>query len=47
LNRYSEKLPVVNTWTKPSSDKWRRVEEEIGEVLPLVAAESERLGYPQ
>jgi hypothetical protein len=47
LNRYSEKLPVVNTWTKPSSDKWRRVEEEIGEVLPLVAAEAERLGYPQ
>jgi len=47
LERYGEKLPVVNTWSKPSSDKWRRVEEEIEEVLPLVAAESERLGYPQ
>jgi hypothetical protein len=47
LERYGDKLPVVNTWSKPSSDKWRRVEEEIEEVLPLVAAESERLGYPQ
>jgi len=46
LERYSEKLPVVNTWSKPSSDKWKRVEQEITEVLPLVAAESERLGYP-
>jgi hypothetical protein len=45
LERYSAKLPVVNTWTKPDSDKWRRVEAEIGEVLPSVAAESERLGY--
>jgi len=46
LERYSEKLPVVNTWSKPSGDKWKRVEQEITEVLPLVAAESERLGYP-
>jgi hypothetical protein len=46
MMRYSEKLPVVNTWSKPSSDKWRRVEDELTEVLPLVAAESERLGYP-
>ena len=45
LERYSEKLPVVNTWTKPSSDKWRRVETQIAQVLPLVAVESERLGY--
>jgi hypothetical protein len=45
LERYKEKLPVVNTWTKPSSDKWRRVEEEIGGVLPIVAPEAERLGY--
>ena len=45
LERYSEKLPVVNTWSKPSSDKWKRVEQEITDVLPLVAAESERLGY--
>ena len=46
VERYSEKLPVVNTWTKPSSDKWRRVEDELTGVLPLVSAESERLGYP-
>jgi hypothetical protein len=46
VKRYSEKLPVVNTWTKPSSDKWRRIETELNEVLPLVSSESERLGYP-
>ncbi len=46
LERYGEKLPVVNTWTKPSSDKWKRVEDEISDVLPLVGVESERLGYP-
>ncbi len=46
IERYSEKLPVVNTWSKPSSDKWKRVEEQLTTVLPLVAAESERLGYP-
>lgn len=45
LERYGKKLPVVNTWTKPSSEKWRRVEEEVGEVLPLVVDESDRLGY--
>ncbi len=46
LERYSRKLPVVNTWTRPSADKWRKVEREISEVLPLVADESQRLGYP-
>ncbi len=46
LERYGDKLPVVNTWTKPSSDKWRRVEEQIADVLPLVSAEAARLGYP-
>jgi Sulfotransferase family len=46
LERYGGKLPVVNTWTKPNSDKWRRVEDELSDVLPLVAAESEQLGYP-
>ncbi|HXW33872.1 MAG TPA: sulfotransferase [Acidimicrobiales bacterium] len=47
LARYSKKLPVVNTWTKPRSDKWRRVEDQITAVLPLVAEESDRLGYPR
>jgi hypothetical protein len=46
IERYREKLPVVNTWSKPSSDKWRTLEEELAKVLPLVAAQSERLGYP-
>ncbi len=45
IERYREKLPVVNTWTKPDSDKWRRVEKELEGVLPLVTAEAERLGY--
>ena len=46
LDRYSRKLPVVNTWSLPSADKWRKVEHEVSGVLPLVAAESRRLGYP-
>ncbi len=46
LDRYSRKLPVVNTWTMPSADKWRKVERELSGVLPLVATESRRLGYP-
>jgi Sulfotransferase family len=45
LERFAEKLPVVNTWSKPSADKWKRVEEQIGSVLPLVASEAGRLGY--
>ena len=28
LDRYSRKLPVVNTWSMPSADKWRKVERE-------------------
>ena len=47
LERYGEKLPVVNTWTKPSSDKWKRVEEQITAVLPLVAAESDGSATPR
>jgi hypothetical protein len=46
LERFAEKLPVVNTWSKPSADKWKRVEDQIETVLPLVASEAERLGYP-
>ena len=46
LQRYSRKLPVVNTWTMPSADKWRKVGVELSGVLPLVATESRRLGYP-
>ncbi len=46
LDRYTRKLPVVNTWSRPSPDKWRKVEGGLAGVLPLVAAESRRLGYP-
>jgi hypothetical protein len=45
LERFAEKLPVVNTWSKPSADKWKKVEDQIGSVLPLVASEAGRLGY--
>jgi hypothetical protein len=46
LRRFSEKLPVVNTWSRPRSDKWRTMKREVELVLPSVSAESERLGYP-
>lgn len=45
LARFNAKLPIVNTRTKPSPDKWRRFEDEINPVLPQVADESIRLGY--
>jgi hypothetical protein len=45
LRRFDEKLPVVNTWTKPSEDKWRRYEAEILSVTEQIAPMSQRLGY--
>jgi hypothetical protein len=45
LARFDEKLPVVNTWTKPSEDKWRRYETEILCVTDQIAPMSARLGY--
>jgi Sulfotransferase family len=45
LKRFEEKLPVVNTWTKPGEDKWRRYEDEISTVIDQVTPMSHRLGY--
>lgn len=45
LRRYREKLPVVNTLTRPSEGKWRRFETEIGSVTGMIEPMSRRLGY--
>jgi hypothetical protein len=45
LQRYREKLPVVNTLKRPSEDKWRRFETEIGSVTEMIEPMSRRLGY--
>jgi hypothetical protein len=45
LQRYREKLPVVNTLTRPSEDKWRRFETEIDSVADMIEPMSRRLGY--
>ncbi len=45
LRRYREKLPVVNTLTRPSEDKWRRFETEIESVTDMIEPMSRRLGY--
>jgi hypothetical protein len=43
LRRFREKLPVVNTWTRPSDEKWRRFETDITSVMDSIAPTSERL----
>ncbi len=45
LRRFEEKLPVVNTWTRPSEDKWRRYESEIMSVTEQIMPMSHQLGY--
>lgn len=45
FRRFREKLPVVNTWTKPSDDKWLRFEAEISTVLDRIEEMSTTLGY--
>jgi hypothetical protein len=45
LKRYEDKVPVVNTWTRPSEHKWKRFEPEINSVLEMIRPMSERLGY--
>ncbi len=37
---------MVNTWSRPGADKWRQVD-GLAQVLPLVADEADRLGYPR
>lgn len=45
LRRFHEGLPVVNTWSRPRPDKWRRLEGELAEVESVIAPMSQRLGY--
>jgi hypothetical protein len=45
LRRFSDGLPVVNTWTPPRDDKWRRAQEMLDSVEPVIAPMRERLGY--
>jgi hypothetical protein len=45
LQRYREKLPVVNTLSRPNDDKWRRFESEIESVTDIIEPMSRRLGY--
>jgi len=45
LRRFHKGLPVVNTWSRPRPDKWRRLEGELAKVESLIAPTRERLGY--
>jgi hypothetical protein len=45
LRRFRDKLPVVNTWTRPNDEKWRRFETEINSVTALIEPMSHKLGY--
>lgn len=45
FKRFERSLPVVNTYTGPRGEKWRRLEREIGDIGPLVREEAASLGY--
>jgi Sulfotransferase family len=45
FHRFDEKLPVVNTRSKPSSEKWRRYASELASVADQIGPMSQRLGY--
>ncbi len=45
LRRYRNRIPVMNTWTAPKDDKWRRVESEMGAIAESVQPVSEALGF--
>ncbi len=45
LARFGARLPVVNTRSRPSPDKWEAHQREIARVLPTVADVASRLGY--
>jgi Sulfotransferase family len=45
FERFRESLPVVNTFTNPRDDKWRKLEEQIKTVEPVFGDEASRLGY--
>lgn len=45
FKRFEQSLPVVNTFTDPRDEKWRRLQREIGSVEPLIRGEARALGY--
>lgn len=45
FERFVAGLPIVNTFSKPEPDRWRKVEREINGILPIVAEEAAALGY--
>lgn len=45
LQRFKEKLPVVNTWTRPSEDKWRWAADELATVSNILLPMARQLGY--
>lgn len=45
LDRFKEKLPVVNTWTRPSEDKWRWAADELATVTGILSPMARQLGY--
>lgn len=46
LRRFSDGLPVVNTWSPPRDDKWQRVADLIESIEPVIAPMRAQLGYP-
>lgn len=45
LRRFKEKLPVVNTWSRPSEDKWRWAADELATVTNAIVPMARQLGY--
>lgn len=45
LRRFNEKLPVVNTWTRPTDDKWRWAADELESVTDGILPVAKQLGY--
>jgi hypothetical protein len=45
LERFADRLPVVNTWSRPSAEKWRSLAPQLEEIMPSVADTAKTLGY--
>lgn len=45
LTRFADGLPVVNTWSRPHTDKWRSLAPQVEQVIPAIRDVAIRLGY--
>jgi hypothetical protein len=45
FERFVAGLPVVNTASMPEPDKWRKIEDEIEKIVPIIRDEAASLGY--